>query len=232
MHDPASKVSMHGMLNSIISESIWGSLTLSNNNTNNNNNEEENSSNNSDINKILPVEAWKLYSTIPSRNPPGDNLITYGEFLETRTSLTRHERKALKTTFTEPGRVGEECREYYEKCLNCLCPTSPSSSPSSCYHILPSFFRLLLTLQEKSIDYRIIFRTFGTDTNNVVEEYNLFCRGEHPRFPHSMDMSKHTLPPHSIARLRRSHEDVVLQFQHHSQHEHEHEHQHEVSYII
>ena len=212
MHDPVSKVSMHGMLNSIISESIWGSITLpdlnldTNYNDNQRNSEENN--NKTSTSTFLPVDSWKIYSTIPSRNPPNDNLITYGEFLEMRTSLTRHERKALKTTFTEPGHVGEDCREYYENCLHSLCPTS-----TSCYHILPSFFHLLLTLKQRNLNFRIIFRTFGTDTHVVVEEYNLFCRGEHPHFSHSIDLSQYTLPQHAIARLFRSKDEVRLELQ-------------------
>lgn len=204
MHDPAANVSMRGMLNSIISESVWGSIVPPNNN--NNDSEEKQTT-------CLPPECWEMYSPIPSRNPPEEHLISYGEFLETKTSLTRHERKLLKTTFTEPGNIGEQCREAYERCLRHLCPPTTES----CYHILPSFFRLLLTLHERGLEYRIIFRTFGSDTKVVVEEYNLFCEGKHPLFPHSIDMSQHTLPRHAMTRLTRSDHEVTLHLQHHSQ---------------
>ena len=50
------------------------------------------------------------------------------------------------------------------------------------YHILPSFFKMLAVLCERGTDFRLIFRTFGSDTANVVTEFNTFCNGEHPLF--------------------------------------------------
>ena len=54
---------------------------------------------------------------------------------------------------------------------------------SGYYHIIPSFFKLISDFHESSIDFRIIFRTFGSDIENVKEEFNLYCEGKHPLFP-------------------------------------------------
>ena len=50
------------------------------------------------------------------------------------------------------------------------------------YHILPSFFKFLIELCARKIDFRILFRTFGADSANVVSEFNTFCEGKHPLF--------------------------------------------------
>ena len=50
------------------------------------------------------------------------------------------------------------------------------------YHIIPSFFKLISYFHENDINFRIIFRTFGTDIEKVKDEFNLYCRGKHPLF--------------------------------------------------
>lgn len=48
------------------------------------------------------------------------------------------------------------------------------------YHLIPSFFRMLIYLKKAKREFSIVFRTFGEDLNNVVFEFNKFCNGEHP----------------------------------------------------
>lgn len=48
--------------------------------------------------------------------------------------------------------------------------------------IFPSFFHTMLTLKKQKRDFRIVFRTFGSDTLNVISEYNRFCEGTHPAY--------------------------------------------------
>lgn len=48
------------------------------------------------------------------------------------------------------------------------------------YHLIPSFFRMLIYLKKAKREFAIVFRTFGEDLNNVVFEFNKFCNGEHP----------------------------------------------------
>jgi hypothetical protein len=54
---------------------------------------------------------------------------------------------------------------------------------SGYYHIIPSFFKLISYFHENDVDFRIIFRTFGSDIENVKEEFNVYCEGNHPLFP-------------------------------------------------
>lgn len=50
------------------------------------------------------------------------------------------------------------------------------------YHLIPSFFRMLVFLRKQKKEFAISFRTFGTDLDKVVFEFNKFCNGEHPCF--------------------------------------------------
>jgi hypothetical protein len=190
MHDPAANVSLQGMLNSVISESIWGSLNIS-----------------IDLlsSKDLPIDSWQIVSTAPSRDPPSETLLNFGEFLETRTSLSRPERKALKTAFTEPGNIGERFRGYFDQLLGAMSPVDQQAS----HFILPAFYRLLTTLNERGIDYRIIFRTFGHDALEVAHDYNAFCADEHHSLPNPWDMSQRTLLPTCFGRLTRTSASAV-----------------------
>ena len=66
---------------------------------------------------------------------------------------------------------------------------------SGSYHIIPSFFKLASYLHQLKIDFRIIFRTYGTDIDRVAEEYNLYCEGKHPVFPLSSTLSSSLSSP-------------------------------------
>jgi hypothetical protein len=50
------------------------------------------------------------------------------------------------------------------------------------YHLIPSFFRTLMYLKKQKKEFAISFRTFGTDLDDVVYEFDKFCKGEHPCF--------------------------------------------------
>ena len=50
------------------------------------------------------------------------------------------------------------------------------------YHILPSFFKMMTVLCQRGVDFRILFRTFGADSANVIAEFNAFCQGWHPLY--------------------------------------------------
>ena len=40
----------------------------------------------------------------------------------------------------------------------------------------------MMYLKQLNRDFSIVFRTFGTDIDNVIWEFNKFCSGEHPCF--------------------------------------------------
>lgn len=50
------------------------------------------------------------------------------------------------------------------------------------YFLVPSFFRTLMYLKKQKKEFAVVFRSFGTEIDQVVWEYNRFCSGEHPCF--------------------------------------------------
>ena len=50
------------------------------------------------------------------------------------------------------------------------------------YNLIPSFFRTLMYLKKQKREFAIAFRTFGVELEDVIYEYDKFCRGEHPCF--------------------------------------------------
>ena len=50
------------------------------------------------------------------------------------------------------------------------------------YHLIPSFFRLLMYMKKQKREFAVVFNTFGSELENVVYEFNKFCSGEHPCF--------------------------------------------------
>jgi len=128
--------------------------------------------------------------------------MTFGEYLENvkfrivpgDTADANQTRKTngskLKTTFTEPGCVGERFRPHYDNLMSRL-ELSPQAKIQAdrdifkggqCF-MLPSFFHLILHLQKEKREFSIAFRSFGTEVNDVAKEFNLFCEGKHPLFP-------------------------------------------------
>jgi hypothetical protein len=79
MSDPGASVPMPAMLNSILSECVWGRVTLGD------------------------VPTWTMASPTPSKVPTEQGTISYGEFLENVLCVSKPERKHSKTNFTEPG---------------------------------------------------------------------------------------------------------------------------------
>lgn len=50
------------------------------------------------------------------------------------------------------------------------------------YHIIPSFFRLLMYMKKQKREFAVVFNTYGKELDSVVYEFNKFCAGEHPCF--------------------------------------------------
>lgn len=49
------------------------------------------------------------------------------------------------------------------------------------YNLLPSFFRTLIYLKKVKKEFAVVFRNYnGQDLQNVIAEFNQFCKGEHP----------------------------------------------------
>lgn len=199
--DPVSGKDTPAMVNSIISEVVWG--------------------------KVDPhTGEWTCISRHPSTvspEPDDSSVMTFGEYLENvkfrreeiRGYMDDHKaepikkanaaKKAqaakLKTHFTEPGQIGEQFHGDFENLMSYL-EVPPEVKKlddhnifkDGRYAILPSFFHLLVHLQKEQRDFSITFRTFGTEIEEVAREFNLFCEGKHPLFPHARaDGSEGTL---------------------------------------
>lgn len=48
------------------------------------------------------------------------------------------------------------------------------------YHLIPSFFRMLIYLKKQKREFSVVFRTYGKELDKVVWEFNRFCDGNHP----------------------------------------------------
>ena len=51
------------------------------------------------------------------------------------------------------------------------------------YRMVPSFFHLLVKLQQQNINYTLVLRTFGTDLEDIALALTDFAKGGHPLFP-------------------------------------------------
>lgn len=118
----------------------------------------------------------------------------------------RPERKKLKEEFTNEGCPGSLCRPHFDRLVSAL---DKAAAEAVCYRsLVPAFVMLMQRLLLHHIDFRIIFRTFGTDLTPVVTEYNALVRHLLP------DSSRYliTMPMHSASLFRTGdgHADVHL----------------------
>jgi hypothetical protein len=94
----------------------------------------------------------------------------------------------LQRTFTEPGQPGEMFSGVFRSLAERLMQPEAQRGSSHLFangqrRILPSFFELVLHLHATRRSFTLVFRTFGTDIADVVEEINMFAAGQHPSYP-------------------------------------------------
>jgi hypothetical protein len=214
--DAAAGVSLDEMLNSLLSECCWGPRPAALEAA-------QDPATLSPPEKHAIAVAWA--PTIgPSTEPPDDaSLITFSDLLEGELCMTKAPRKRLKKTFTDPGCVGERFRGTYDSLRTAM--TLPDGvnlpkcaverpgqaddaahgdlkSPTRFHFILPSFFRMAQALHADGRRFSIVFRTFGVDLPEILGEWNAFCSGKHPLWPHvRMDGAdgrpdRRVVPPH------------------------------------
>ena len=142
--------------------------------------------------------------TIPNREEfSSKDIMTYDDFLEKRaTSLEKKSRKILKRRFcTHELGPGKRLLDVYNRLLDSL--EMPEEGVKAAreqeildifqkdgtrhyYSLVPAFFKVIDTLytecskKDAVVDVRILFRTFGDDLDDVGREYNLYCEGKHP----------------------------------------------------
>ena len=184
--DASCGISTKTMLKNLLTECIWGTLSQS------------------AITKPKEERVlvdWILLSKEPTSLPPIANAISFSEFLEFHTSIERMKRKQLKADFFDTIGKGlyhhvdelethlkypESMKNIFENQNENQTNESINSQPylsDGYYHILPSFFHLILSLKQQNINFKIVFRTFGSDIPNIANEYNLFCENKHILFP-------------------------------------------------
>lgn len=138
--------------------------------------------------KRAAAATWRL--EVGPTIEPQCGLLTYAVLLEEVLEMEKSERQVLKNTFADPGHPGESVRATYDALQAELrlpegltLPGALASVGEGRHFLLPSFLRCVLRLEEEKRDFRIVFRTFGTDIADVISEFNLFCSGNHPCFP-------------------------------------------------
>ena len=111
--DPVSGITTEQMLNCILSECIWGILNCDS--KSDDGLDYHLKSNNRSLGD------WTICSIQPSRSPPIENSITYGEFIDCYgpgCKLTRKDMKSMKARFTEKGMPGEKVSADFEQLKN------------------------------------------------------------------------------------------------------------------
>lgn len=129
---------------------------------------------------------WKLSSSEPQTlrpapsTPGGKELSSYTEWLEKTYpgSGNKKRRMQLAAAFTSPGEPGEHFKRHAEKLAAQL-----KNPDGSRVFIITSFFELLVHLKREQRSFTVCFRSFGEDLLSVLEEFNSFCEGRHPRYP-------------------------------------------------
>lgn len=76
----------------------------------------------------------------------------------------------------DPAKVAEQARLRSERKMNATLFAEGK------YHLIPSFYRLMMYMKKQKREFAVVFNTFGSELDNVVYEFNKFCSGEHPCF--------------------------------------------------
>jgi hypothetical protein len=79
-------------------------------------------------------------------------------------------RRSLKNVFTNPGNPGEQWRPEWEKMLRAL--KKPSGTGD--WYVIPSFWNMVNALSDAEWPFTVVFRTFGSDLPEIIEEWEHF----------------------------------------------------------
>lgn len=109
----------------------------------------------------------------------------------------KNQRARLTNQFVESGQPGEALRDHFYSILDKVkvpdyvidkinngetLDLFSDLYRNGHYFVFLSLFISMIKLQQDNRDFAIIFRSFGRDTEKVLEEFNAFCRGQHPMF--------------------------------------------------
>merc|ERR550534_2452089 len=195
MADPVQKKWFDRVCNDILTEKIYGKITQ----------DEEGK----DIFEC-DTEGFRLKSRFEEAAVPKfEKRVSYYDFVETtfvkpgknasyeERFKAKRKRLDAKCTFTNSGHPGEKFADKHKEMLSKMSlsikereqlealgiPVKGDKEGSAYRYIVPAFFEMIIDLSNKGRLFAIVFRTFGTDMNNVQRELNLFCEGKHPCYP-------------------------------------------------
>jgi hypothetical protein len=103
------------------------------------------------------------------------------EKIQNGAPLFEEEEKNLETEPNEDGEFEDEGKEKKET-LTDEQKMMMTMFGEGKYHLIPSFFRTLITLKKQKREFAICFRTYGQDLQKIEWEFNQFCQGLHPCF--------------------------------------------------
>lgn len=177
MVDTAKNQPISDVLNGILSECTWGEEV--------------------ECDERSPVEAgWRAVNSEPSvlrfcrPEEHGGDTLSYLEYLGRKLpgKEAKKQREKMYKDFTKPGHPGESFRHHYKSMKSRLLGRYGSlaggpkgDGPKT--QIIQAFFELVVDLVRRGRSFSIVFRTFGKDLPRIVDEFNAFCEGKHPRYP-------------------------------------------------
>lgn len=119
---------------------------------------------------------WTLASREPE-DPEVTHLPTYDNYISNtspgNTDEIRRIRDGLRASFTSPNNPGAAWAPMINDLKEML-----TLDGKACF-IIPAFFQVVVTLITLRQSFSIVFRTFGSDGPDVIEEFNRFCTGNH-----------------------------------------------------
>lgn len=160
MRDTVSKKTVEDVINETLSNVSWG---YDNENT-----------------WVLGAMEPEIHRPTTPVPEPGKAWLSYFEWVAQQHPGTRSKKKrdGLCSSFTKPGQPGEALAELAHALKLQL---KHPNGEEAC--LVPSFFELLLALKSAGRSFSLIFRSFGTDIEQVVDELNAFCEGRHSAYP-------------------------------------------------
>jgi len=192
MADPVQKKWFERVCNDILCENVYGTMTKD-----------------AAGKDVFKCDLYGFRSSRFDLLAGDDKLSNYYEFVEktfnrpTQFASYEERKKAkwargqAKCTFTNPGQPGEIFANVYKEMLARMSlgdeerekleaagiPVRGETEGTAYRFIVPAFFEMIIDLSKKGRQFAIVFRTFGTDMDNVQRELNLFCEGKHPCYP-------------------------------------------------
>jgi hypothetical protein len=158
MSDRVAGKSSRDVVNEALSNVIWGA----------------------DVDGKWTLRSSKPSSVRPVSENPGEELLSYSEWLEQMLpgSKNKKERQKRMHRLTDEDQPGASLESYTQRAMEVL--KFPDGTDMG---IVPAFFDFLVYLKRRQRSFTLCFRTFGEDLATIADELNMFCEGRHPLYP-------------------------------------------------